>query len=148
MKKILIVDDDNYKTSNIIQLLHSVSIDFNVTVEKALNPGLRKIRQETFDLIILDMSMPVFDISESSNFNSYGGITFLEEMKRKRIDTPTIVVTQYQIFGEGPSQKTSDSINKTCNEKFGNYRGLIIYSSIDNKWKEKLVKMIGESRNG
>ena len=57
------------------------------------------------------MSMPIFDISETSNFNFFGGITFLKEMKRKNIATPTIIVTQYEIFGEGPSQKTSESID-------------------------------------
>lgn len=146
MKKILIVDDDNYKTSNIVQLLNKMNIEPEITIEKALNPGLRKICQENFDIVILDMSMPIFDLSESSNFNSFGGITFLEEMKRKKISIPTIIVTQYQIFGEGSSQKTSDSIDKMCQENFQNYKGLIIYSSLESNWKEKLVKIIGESK--
>lgn len=146
MNKILIVDDDNYKTSNIVQLLNKMNIELEITIEKALNPGLRKICQENFDIVILDMSMPIFDLSESSNFNSFGGITFLEEMKRKKISIPTIIVTQYQIFGEGSSQKTSDSIDKMCQENFQNYKGLIIYSSLESNWKEKLVKIIGESK--
>lgn len=146
MNKILIVDDDNYKTSNIVQLLNKMNIELEITIEKALNPGLRKICQENFDIVILDMSMPIFNLSESSNFNSFGGITFLEEMKRKKISIPTIIVTQYQIFGEGSSQKTSDSIDKMCQENFQNYKGLIIYSSLESNWKEKLVKIIGESK--
>ena len=82
MRKILIVDDDNYKRNNIISLLQNMSEDFMVTDEKALNPGLCRLFEENFDIVLLDMSLPMFDLSESKNFESFGGLTFLEEMKR------------------------------------------------------------------
>lgn len=144
ISKLLIVDDDNYKTVNIEKLIASYNNSIEVSIERALNPGLLRIRKDRFDLIILDMSLPLFDKAESSNFNPFGGIKFLREMRRKQIDTPTIIVTQYEIFGEGESQKTSDMIDKQCKEDFNNYFGLVIYSSIDNKWKERLLKMIGD----
>ncbi len=144
ISKLLIVDDDNYKTVNIENLIASYNNSIEVSVERALNPGLLRIRNDTFDLIILDMSLPLFDKAESSNFNPFGGIKFLKEMKRKRIEIPTIIVTQYEIFGEGESRKTSEMIDIQCKEGFNNYYGLVIYSSINNKWKERLLKMIGE----
>ena len=144
ISKLLIVDDDNYKTVNIENLIASYNNSIEVSVERALNPGLLRIRNDTFDLIILDMSLPLFDKAESSNFNPFGGIKFLKEMKRKRIEIPTIIVTQYEIFGEGESRKTSEMTDIQCKEGFNNYYGLVIYSSINNKWKERLLKMIGE----
>lgn len=144
INKLLIVDDDNYKTMNIKKLIANVNNNIKIIVEKALNPGLRRIRLEEFDIVILDMSLPLFDVSESSNFNAFGGISFLKEMRRRRIIIPTIIVTQYEIFGEGESQKTSEMIDKQCKDEFENYKGIIIYSSGNNKWKEQMVKKIGE----
>lgn len=144
MRKILIVDDDNYKRNNIISLLQNMSEDFEIIDEKALNPGLCRLFEEDFDVVLLDMSLPMFDLSESKNFESFGGLIFLEEMKRKKTHIPTIIITQYEIFGEGSSQRTSSDIDEMCEAKFQNYKGLIVYSSSNSDWKEMLVKMIGE----
>ena len=143
MKKILLVDDDDYKTTNIKNVLKE-RYDCAIIVENALNPGLRRLQKEDFDLILLDMSMPTFQISESQNFNSFGGIDFLKEMKRKRNGTDVIIVTQYEIFGEGPSKKTFEMIDQECKEAFENYKGIVIFSSTDSFWKEELFDVIGE----
>jgi CheY-like chemotaxis protein len=142
MKKILLVDDDDYKIANIKSFLEEEK-EYSIAIENALNPGLRRIREENFDLILLDMSMPTFKITERKNFNSFGGIDFLREMKRKKNCTPVIIVTQYEIFGEGMSRKTAETIDLECKESFDNYKGIVIYSSTKNTWKEKLMQIIG-----
>ena len=148
MMKILIVDDDNFKRENITNLLTRVSIDCDVSIEKALNPGLRRLFNDNFDIILLDMSLPTFDLAETENFDPFGGLAFLQEMKRRNIDTFTIIITQYEIFGEGSTQHTLNTIDEKCKNEFQNYVGLILYSSSDSAWKEKLVKMLGGLING
>ena len=143
MKKILLVDDDDYKISNIKSFLEK-QMQSNITIEKALNPGLKRLVKETFDLVLLDMSMPTFNISETNNFNSYGGLEFLKEMIRRKDKTPVIIVTQYAIFGEGLSKKTLEAIDEECKNLFDNYKGIVLYSSTEDSWKEKLLKAIGE----
>lgn len=147
INSILIIDDDNYKKKNIKELVLSIDKTFIISEEEAINPGLLDLRSSKYDLIILDMSLPVFSSSESSSFNPFGGIDILREMRRKEITTPVIVVTQYEIFGEGEIQKTSKMIDEECKSKFDNYIGIVIYSSVNNEWKEKLVKMIGDIKN-
>lgn len=142
MKKILLVDDDDYKITNIKHFLEGEK-KYDIAIENALNPGLKRLSQESFDLILLDMSMPTFKITESKNFNSFGGIDFLREMKRKKNYTPVIIVTQYEIFGEGISRKTAEAIDQECKDAFENYKGIVIYSSTKNSWKEKLLQTIG-----
>lgn len=44
-------------------------------------------------------------------------------------------------------KKTSKMIDEECKSKFDNYIGIVIYSSVNNEWKEKLVKMIGDIKN-
>ncbi len=141
MRKILLVDDDDYKVANIKTFL--AENNYDISIEGALNPGLRRLLKENFDLILLDMSMPTFKITESKNFNSFGGIEFLREMKRKKNHTPVVIVTQYEIFGEGKSRKTAETIDRECKEGFENYKGIVIYSSTKNTWKEKLLQTIG-----
>lgn len=147
IEKILIVDDDNYKIKNIKDLIFSIDKSFVISTMEALNPGLLELRSNKYDLIILDMSLPVFSSSETTNFNPFGGIAFLREMRRKNITTPVVIVTQYEIFGEGEFQKNSKIIDEECKSDFLNYKGIIIYSSVNNEWKEKLVKMIGDIKN-
>lgn len=143
MNRILLVDDDDYKVSS-VKLFLEKHTKSNIIVEKALNPGLKRLFKETFDLILLDMSMPTFDIMETNNFNSYGGLEFLKEMSRKKNETPVIIVTQYAIFGEGESKKTLEAIDEECKNLFNNYKGVVLYSSTENSWEEILLQTIGE----
>ena len=52
MMKILIVDDDNFKRENITNLLTRVSIDCDISIEKALNPGLRRLFNDKYDITV------------------------------------------------------------------------------------------------
>lgn len=141
MKKILLVDDDAYKISIIKKVLDSTK-GYDVIIENALNPGLKRLMTDRFDLILLDMSMPTFSLKENANFNSFGGIDFLKEMKRKKNKTPVIIVTQYEIFGEGNTKRTSEAIGEECQSMFDNYRGLIVFSSTNDEWKGKLLNLM------
>lgn len=143
MKNILLIDDDNVKISKITAFLNKKS-EYNITIANALNPGLKKVLRESYDFILLDMSLPTFDSAESRYFNSFGGIDFLKEMKRKKIATPVIIVTQYEIFGEGSGRKTSDDIDIDCKKIFENYIGIVIFSSTNEMWQSELLKCIGE----
>ena len=50
MKKILLVDDDDYKIANIKSFLEEEK-DYDIAIENALNPGLRRLLKEKVDLI-------------------------------------------------------------------------------------------------
>jgi hypothetical protein len=84
--------------------------------------------------------MPTFDKADMSNFRSYGGIDFLNEMKRKRITMPVIIITQYNIFGEGDKQTSVEEINNSCKLNYINYQGVIRYSQ--ETWKKELSDYI------
>lgn len=142
MKKILIVDDENLKSEQIKSFLSRTIKHVEFDTAMALNEGLLKAIRNKYDLILLDMSLPIFDKEESSNFNSYGGIDFLKEMKRKRSNKPVLVITQYELLGEGLYQRTAHSIDEECKNTFDNYNGMIIYSSIDNSWEKDLYEKV------
>lgn len=79
-KHILLVEDVYYNQV----LIESLLIDWGYTVTMASN-GLEAmgiIEKQEFELIVLDIMMPVMD-----------GFTFLEEMSKKKIEMPVIVLS-------------------------------------------------------
>ena len=145
--KVLLVDDESYKSQ---QISYCVRHNYDNSVIKtceSLNEGLLEITSTKYDVVLLDMSLPIYDKNEVSSFNSYGGLDFLSEMERKTIETPVIVVTQYEILGEGENQRTASSIDKECQKDYENYKGMVVYSAINNKWKEELLKILGDTVN-
>ncbi|MFW6281072.1 MAG: response regulator [Halanaerobium sp.] len=81
-KKILIVDDEK----NIRLTLKTALTKAGYEVETAVNgeDGLKKVKEDNFPVILLDMKMPGMD-----------GIQFLKELKNENIDTKVILITGY-----------------------------------------------------
>jgi len=114
----------------------------DITKKHSLNSAMIEISKNSFDVILLDMSLPTFDNNESEHFKPYGGLLLLDELKRKHHPSPVIIVTQYTKFGEGASEKTLDEIKEQCINKYPNFKELIYF--LDASWKEEVKKHILE----
>ena len=81
-KKIIVVDDDK----DIRELLENrlQANNYDVLLAESGRDGLEKIEKEKPDLILLDIKMPTMD-----------GFTMLEELKKKSISIPVIILTGY-----------------------------------------------------
>lgn len=141
-KNILIVEDDALKSNQIMSFAKSVNNDILINRKESLNSGLLELLKNSYDLIILDMSLPTFDKNESEFFQPYGGLLFLDEVKRKKYTCPVVVVTQYATFGEssGEAEISFNEIDLECKNKYPNFKEIIYY--LDESWKEKLKKYI------
>ena len=146
--RILLIEDDEYKAKQILDFLKSsVNIlDNQVVLKKAFQSGMESIVNNSYDLILLDMSMPTFEVSASrpsGRPRPYGGRDILYEMKRKEIKVTTIVITQYNVFGEGVDRLNITQLDESLKEKFSDmYLGLIYYSVSAIDWKELLLQLI------
>ena len=120
MKKILLVDDDAYKISIIKKVLDSTK-GYDVIIENALNPGLKRLMTDRFDLILLDMSMPTFSLKENANFNSFGGIDFLVPANGTHdVDLPNPYAhTRFDRGTQRHSKRTHDLLARSY---IGSYR--------------------------
>lgn len=143
--RILIVEDDALKGRQIINYTKSINNNISITQKGALNSGLLELSRNEYDLIILDMSLPTFDNNESEHFQPYGGLLFLDEVKRKKYSVPVVIVTQYASFGEGTGETTLEEIDLTCRSKYQNFKEIIYY--LDDNWREKLKKYIVGEKN-
>lgn len=77
---------------------------------------------------------------------SYGGRDILNEMKRKNISIPTVVVTQFNVFSEGKSQMDQLQLDNLLREEHQNiYKGMVYYNAQNLDWKANLDFIINKN---
>lgn len=146
--KILIVEDDDYKAKQLTDFLsdnYQLSNEC-ITVRRAFQSGMDAIAKNIYDIILLDMSIPSFDNGlrqSAGRYRYYGGREILNEMKRKDISTPCLVVTQFSVFGQGENQMDDVQLDKILREEYNKiYKGMIHYSPSMLDWKASITKII------
>lgn len=139
---ILIVEDDENKRVQLSQFLQLVIPEEAVQLQRSLQSGVKKIRQERFDLIILDMTLPQYDLSPdepSDDTHIFGGQEFLAQMERFEVRTPVVVFTQFEVFGKPPNELNLESLDLKLKAEYPLvYKGVVYYHSSINSWKQEL----------
>jgi CheY-like chemotaxis protein len=95
---VLLVEDDEFKAADITKVLAEHSPELIVRRAMSVSSALRAITAETFSVIILDMSLPTFELSGPGGGGSpqgQGGLEVLRLARRLECSSPFIVVTQY-----------------------------------------------------
>ena len=144
--KLLIVEDDENKRHQLSELIQEKFPNVSVDMARSLQSGLRTIIKVKYDLIILDMTMPTYDISvdeDGGRPRAYAGREILRQMERRKIFVPVILVTQFDRFGEGSESITLSEIDaQLFSEHKVNYRGSVFYNPALEEWKTSLFKII------
>lgn len=146
--KYLLVEDDENKRFALENFLTSAFSDIDLDQAKSLQGGVRKLRNETYDLILLDMTLPNYDPSPDEpgggSTHSFGGREFLKQMARFEIVTPVIVVTQFETFGKPPETTNLQELDRTLARDFSStYKGAVYYHPAIEGWREELHDLIG-----
>ena len=140
--RILIIEDEHDKREKIKKQVE-VLIGTEAVIEEreSLRGGLKAILSlSDLDLILLDMSMPSFDLTDefgSEDPESFAGIEIMSQMKLREINVPVLVVTQYKSFEKG-SVSLEDLIEKMTSEFKPFFKGTIYYDSLLEGWKKQL----------
>jgi len=144
MVKILIADDEPQKIKEVLEILSEFktlefieSHSFDSTVDLLL--------KDSFQLIILDMSLPTFEgkCSESGRMRALGGKDILDIMDYEEINTPVIVFTQFDVFGRNRELITLSDVDKGLRNNYEDiYLGSVMYDSRYSEWKEELLKLL------
>lgn len=148
--RILIIEDDSNKMQRIANEIREIRKDAQLTEARSYQSGVSHLMSGQFDFLLLDMSLPIFDISpEEDGFqvDPFSGRNILQEMFRKNMIVPTAVITMFETFGDGADLMTLDELDRDLSAKYpAIYRGAIYYNSSEINWKESLKKLIGESK--
>jgi CheY-like chemotaxis protein len=140
--KILIVEDDENKRVQLSDFLKVVIPTQTVLLERSLQSGVRRIKAEEFNLVILDMTLPMYDASPdepSDDTHIFGGREFLGQMERFDINTPVVVFTQFEVFGKPPNEMRLEDLHRELQDEYpAIYQGAVYYHASLNSWKDEL----------
>lgn len=141
--KILCIEDQEEKYRQIREVL--VDMFDDIDWENNCQNGLMKLRTEHYDVVLLDMSMPICDDSEEETFDSYAGMYVLKEIRRRKYLTKVIVITGFSDFEQGKKVITLSELDAEILDKYKSiYLGYVKYDSTTIEWQEKLVELISK----
>lgn len=140
--KVLLVEDSNDKRNLIKDVLIHISININIDIVESVRAAIDKIdSDEKFDLILLDMSLPLFDITDEipdgGEAESFGGHEIIAQMAFLRIFTPVIVITHYRTFQGGTTYEALEMELKSSYPEI--VKGMIYYDHPSSTWKHELI---------
>lgn len=143
--KILYVEDEEVKAKEIVDLLKQEHI---VVLKKSLNSGIAAILDDMYDLILLDMSLPLYDYDtedeDENDFETFAGIDILDELIRTERKENVVVITAFDILGEGDKVITMQQLDEQLKNEYGElYLGIIFYNSSSLEWRRALQNIIG-----
>jgi DNA-binding NarL/FixJ family response regulator len=142
--KVLIIDDSDYKIDGLTSVIKEFCPAASISTARAFRPGIRTARLLQPDLILLDMSLPTFEITSreaGGRTRPFGGREILRELDATGHMTQIIVVTQFDRFGE--RNQSRDDVMRELQTEFPRwFLGGIYYSVVDSKWREALFALL------
>lgn len=145
--RVLLVEDEDPKRDAILNCITKAFPEFKVEYARSVRTAIASIRADKPDLLLLDMSLPTFDIAQGEpggRPQGFGGIEIMRFIEMQEIELPTIVITGYEAFPKANGQRIGvDALQKEFISDFPNFfRGLIYYDPIAGVWGEDFRKTV------
>ncbi len=146
--KLLIVEDEEPKLRHISSYLSKLLPDARLIEALSVRSAMEALDKDIFDLIILDMSLPTFDIKGAESGGrpqGFGGTNLMREMDLNDQTIPVIVLTGYEAFTKSGGEVGLKAMNKELTEEFPDFfRGILHFNSAYGDWKIQLNLMLKE----
>jgi CheY-like chemotaxis protein len=148
--RILVVEDEAPKLNHIERFIHSFNFEIEIVAARSVNAALDVLETSLPDLILLDMSLPTFDIGERESGGrpqGFGGIEILRYMILADLNCPAIVVTGYEAFikESGKHVDLSQIRTELAKEFPVIFRGILHYNSSYDEWCDALLQSFKET---
>lgn len=146
--QLLLVEDEDPKRAHIQSFVSALVPSAKILTARSVQSALDALDKGKIDLVLLDMSLPTFDVGESERGGrpqGFGGVEVLRYMDRCKLNIPTIVVTAYEAFFLD-DKKTGVNLECLGDELMQDhpktFRGLVYYNSIVSGWDAALAEKI------
>lgn len=142
--RILIIEDNLLKREKIVEFLLSYS-GAEIVEAASYNSGLVAAELGGYDLMVLDMSMPTFDRSESTQggrFRSLAGKEIATKLNKSGRLTPFVVLTGYKDFSFNSQNLSIQQIHDLLTTFGEPYKGCVLFNSAEILWQEQLSNII------
>jgi len=144
--KVLVVEDEDPKRANILASLTKQFPESEPVVARSVSSAIKTLRETVPDLILLDMSLPTFDIGPKESGGrpqGFGGIEVLRYIDRFDLAVPVVVVTAYEAFAKDGEQIDLNILSGQLAEAHPtNFRGIVYYNSVFETWQEELFRLV------
>jgi CheY-like chemotaxis protein len=146
---ILLVEDEAPKRDHIERFLRGLDSEMTITVARSVNSALDALEEQLPNLLLLDMSLPTFDVGgreSGGRPQGFGGIEILRYMLLAEINCPTIVITGYEAFSREAGKPVELSqLRAELEKEFPHFlRGVLHYNSTYDEWRTTLGKTLAE----
>lgn len=144
--RILVIEDDEFKAADILRAIEELSGAIETERAASVTSALRKITTEDYDLLVLDMSLPTFDLSGPGGGGSpqgQGGVEVLRLAKWLGKGAPVVVVTQYPDIEIDGREAPLSSAAARLSERFEiDVKLCILYEFDSDTWRSKFVDVV------
>lgn len=148
---VLLVEDDGFKQAMVAEELQKMLPEASVRIASSLSSARIEIQQST-DLLVLDMSLPSYDVGPGEpggQAQGFAGQRLLHFMRDFDLRVPTIVLTQFEVLNEGSQQMDLEGLRETLSREFPDLvRGVVYYSSASDEWRERVRKIVSALISG
>ncbi len=130
--KILLIEDDNVKRDDIIETLclAKVARKDNFTLCTSIVSAKKLLREEMFDVMLLDINLPMRD--DSNDIVPKSGLTFFKEIKQHRkYHQPK------EIIGITAYEEEYKEVKKEFEESLLH---VVHYNTVKEQWKDRLIE--------
>lgn len=143
----LLVEDEGPKLAHIRRFMRESFSNVSVSDARSVSKALDAIEEEMFDLLLLDMSLPTFDVGHGEHGGrpqGFGGIEILRHIAMEGLALPTIVLTGYEAFpDEAGTLIDLNTLRERMTEEFPETVVAVVHfnSSLDD-WRISLRPII------
>lgn len=139
--RILLVEDDGYKSTAIKQWIETEYNDVEIELAVSYRDGCLAALDSSFDLLILDMALPgrTQKVGTSKDTIVNGGELIIREMLDEHVPFKAVILTQYETFNGETIEAIEERLSSICGKGF---YGCISYNSQDDSWKDNLKAIL------
>jgi CheY-like chemotaxis protein len=146
--KALLVDDDKNKIEQIKGFVSERFPHILLAIKTSFQSGLKEIVLRPPDILLLDMTMPNYDVTErepGGRERRYAGREILRQMQRRGLRVPVILVTQYEQFEEDGRLFPLSELVVTLQKDFPEcFSGGVFYQAANTEWMSGLADLLGK----
>lgn len=140
--RVLLVEDEDPKRQHLLNFFSEVFISLEIELTASVRGAIDRLRIGTVDLVLLDMSLPTFDIAAKERGGrpqGSGGIEVIRFLDMMDLSIPIIVVTAYPAIQIDGRQQTLEEVRALLQREHPRlYRGLVYFNSVYGGWRQEL----------
>lgn len=143
--KALLIEDDDLKFELLAGFFKEDARADVLVRAASYQAGIAKLVEETFDLVLLDMTLPVSDLELSPvgmEWLTFGGQLVLRECKRRKVSARIVVVSQYKAFVRDNEEVSFEQLREEIMQQ---YRELVVgcvhLDRAADNWRQEILKL-------